>query len=331
MRAPLSWIPTLQTFALSRARSRDASIFSRHPASRTMPVITSMLTRSSLRSLRGQRSSCRTLFASWSDWGMVGSPPAHFFKKSTDLRDWPVLHRPRALPRFTSSNLPCTHAQNKWPSPLDADSLKEYGFPAEIGSWPLAAAARLHLADPSNSHSEHWWCSEATDHLETDGETQGNHPGLPQHATAASSGELLGTTFSAARCLFNHSSQPAGKEKPTATSDSLTTCASHRKHWYVRRPRSSLVRPNVAGTMPEVLAAHRVVNAATAVTSPKTRLASRPRSSQPVARSPWFLAAQVPRSSSAAMMNSRLRTAANQRPGGAWTRFLGNGHRRSTS
>ena len=52
---------------------------------------------------------CKILVGSRSKTGMEGSSPAHFFKKSTELRNWLVLHKPRSLPHFTSSNLPCTH------------------------------------------------------------------------------------------------------------------------------------------------------------------------------------------------------------------------------
>ena len=154
---------------------------------------------------------------------MVGSSPAHFFKKSTDLRNWPVFRGPRSLNRFTSSNLPRT-------SGID--------FRRKSGSRPLAATARPRLADPSNSHSVSTYRSEATNHSENrwDNSKESARACPGGRATAASFGELLGTTFSSARSLFNHThcdvgapAEPAGKEKPSATSDFLTACASHRK------------------------------------------------------------------------------------------------------
>ena len=148
--------------------------------------------------------------------GIVGSSPAHFVKKSTDLRNWPLLHRPRSLPRCTSNSLPCTQAQDKWPCPSDAESstlLRCMDFKRNIGSWPLA-----------------------TDHLENCWDCSRESPsaGPSRRATAVSSGELLGTTFSATQPLFatlgRRLRNQRGK-RPTATSKTLPACASHRKQW----------------------------------------------------------------------------------------------------
>ena len=59
---------------------------------------------------------------SWSEAEMVGSSPAHFFKKPTDVQNWPQLRLPRSMQRVTSNSLPRTSDQKTWPRPSGATS-----------------------------------------------------------------------------------------------------------------------------------------------------------------------------------------------------------------
>ena len=176
------------------------------------------------------------------DGGQLAAP---FFRKSTDLRKWPVARRPRARPHFTSG-LPWKFhlhpALDTRPEQVGLpfggrliDALQGNKFLAEN----MKRASRRHNP-PSPRGTLHRHTQEQQDHLEKHSDSTTECRSAPSHATptppflAANRLEWRAPPPDAALPTFpdigTGTEQPTEEACPTASGCSQV-CAPRRRHW----------------------------------------------------------------------------------------------------